>query len=120
MSKVNLTLNLKFTNTDCDKVEVCQGVNGADSGDIKKETIELAASATYNIFTGVASNKIIYIESEFDFQIDINGLGAVDVKRLLAGAKTLSASFLSKLEITSLDIINPSPTNTIKVSYILS
>jgi len=119
MSKAKISLNIELTNTDCDKVQICQGVSGADAGDIKKETLELATATSSVIFTGTAEDKLIYIESDSDFDIDINGLGAVSVKRLLAGSSKLKASFLSKLTITSFEIINPGA-ETIKVTYTMA
>lgn len=119
MSKAKISLNIELTNTDCDKVQICQGVSGADAGDIKKETLDLAVAGSSTVFTSAGEDKLIYIESDDNFDVNINGLGAISVKRLLAGSNTLKASFLSKMTITSLEIINPG-TEAIKVTYTLA
>ena len=120
MSKIDISLNLKASNSDCDQISICQAISGADGGDIKKETVELAASSNSTIFTGASTDKIIYLESDTEFQVDINGLGPVSVKPFLAGSKKFKALYLSKLTVTSIQILNPSATDTIKVSYLLA
>jgi len=120
MSKIDLSLNLKLKNSDCDSVTICQSAAGADAGDMKKETLEIAASSSSVVYDSSSADKVIYIESDSAFQVDINDLGPVDVKPLLAGSKTLKATLLSKLTITKLEILNPSATDSIKISYVLA
>jgi len=121
MSKVDLNFSLKVTESDCDTVENCQNYTGLTGTDLKRETIELAPAGTSIIFiNGPALDKIIYVESAFDFQININDLGFVDVKRNLVTTKFLKSIFFSKLSVTKIEIKNNSGTDTIKVSYNLA
>ena len=120
MSKVDLNFSLKITESDCDAIENCQNYTGLTGIDVKRETIELAPAGTSVIYDSTAIDKIIYAESASDFQININDLGFVDVKRNFTGTNFLKSIFFSKLSVTKIEIKNDSGTDTIKVSYSLA
>jgi len=120
MSKIDLFINLELKDDNCDLTRKKINIVSGDSGDTKRETVELAATASSTIFSDVAVDKFIYVESDSDFQININSLGFVDVKRIAAGIDFKEAVFLSKQNVTSIEIKNNSATDTIKISYILA
>ena len=120
MSKVDLNFSLKIKESDCDAVENCQNYTGLTGSDVKRETVELAPAGTSVIYDGSAVDKIIYAESAGDFQININDLGFIDVKRNLVTTNFLKSIFFSKLSVTKIEIKNNSGTDTIKVSYSLA
>merc|ERR1712146_497889 len=99
----------------------CLDLLGINSESVKKETFNLATLASKEIFNEAsAEDRLLYIESDSDFQININTLGNIDVKRMSSGTKFLKAiHFSGKISITSIEITNPG-SEEISVNYILA
>jgi len=121
MSKMDIYLSLKVYDSNCDKSEDCVNIRGADSGVLKKEKVTIPASGSISVLTsGTAVDRSVFVRSDSDFQVDVNSLGAQDVKRVPFGTSFQDALYLARLSLTSLTITNPSSTDEIVVEYTLS
>jgi len=117
LSTVDVFLDLKFKDGDCDVNPLCQNILGADTKNLKKETVELAPLGSAVVFAAAAEDKTLYVSSDSDFQMNINTLGNMTIKRFTFGTKFKQAFHLSRLSLSGLTITNPSTTATIKVTY---
>jgi hypothetical protein len=120
MAKMDISLNFRIYANNCDESESCINIRSANVNSHKREKLKLDSEDSITILDLTdPENKTILIRSKSDFNIKINDLEEYSVKRINIGAKTAEAIFLSTLNIETLEIINPSETETIHIEYTL-
>jgi hypothetical protein len=90
-----------------------RGINGLAAANPQSQVFTVAASATVAIVS--SAKKFIYIESDKDINISINGGAAISLKAFVINNTTQPGQFVFSGTITSVSIVNPSSTDTPQV-----
>lgn len=78
------------------------------------QVLTLAPGASVTIFTS-AAKKFVYVESDFDVNLAINGGSALTLKPYVINTSKVPGTFMLKSAFTALVITNPSGTDTANV-----
>ena len=125
MSKMNLIVDL--TGYEGDNSNTCDTsfskkaqYIGIDIKNQVAQEVTIAASSSVTLFNVITAEakKIIYLESDKECDIIVNGVVESTLKPIIVGGSIKKGIFLKSTDLESVSVVNNSTTEEVKVNYI--
>ncbi len=89
-------------------------IQGVSVENPSSQTLTIAPSGVTTVFTGSAK-KFLYVESDAQVNLTINGIAGLSIKPIVIGTSTQPGSLLLNSAIASLILTNPSSTDPLDI-----
>lgn len=94
-----------------------RSVQNIPADNVLSQSLEVAASATTTLFTGSDIRKFLYLETDSQLSLLINGTITQIVNPIVIGSSTSPGVFMCSCDITSLVVTNTSSTDEANVFF---
>ena len=94
-----------------------RSIQGIPSDNVLSQTLEVPVSSSVTLFTGAAVRKFLYLETDSQLSLLINGSITIVVNPLLNGTISNPGVFMVSCDITSVVVTNASATDVASVFF---
>lgn len=122
MSKLNLSINLStYTDSKASNApslsnfKWSRSLSGIAAANPVSQVFTVAPNSTLTLFTGSAVKKLVYLETNSEIDISLNGAAVTKLKPIVVNNSVHPGVFLKTSDITSLVVTNNSLTESATV-----
>jgi len=94
-----------------------RSIQGIPSDNVLSQSLDVPVSSSVTLFTGSDVHKFLYLETNSELSLLINGTITIDVKPLLNGTVINPGVFMVSCDITSVVVTNASAIKVASVFY---